>query len=82
MCTGVVIKRDGQRSIHCESVRELARWFAVLVPDKNYPKTRLDRMAEHCLCPINITESAKLSGYSAELDEGGMDFVVEKLATI
>lgn len=82
MCTGVSIERDGQRSIHCQTVRELARWFTVLVPDKNYTKTRLDRMAEHCLCPVDIVESAKRSGYTAEIEESGMDFIARKAVTI
>jgi hypothetical protein len=75
---GVVINRDGLPPIHCGSVRELARWFDVLVRDKNYPKTKIDRMASHCLCPIDIQESAKLSGYTAEPDDSCMDYIATK----
>lgn len=75
MCMGVIIERPGQRRIHCETVRELARWFEVLVQDAHYPNTKLNRMAEHCLCPIDVRESARLSGYVVEPDEGHIDWI-------
>lgn len=78
MCMGVVIKRDGLPPIHCGTVRELARWFDVMVPEKIYPNKRVDRMARHCLCAIDIVESARLSGYRAAPDDNYMDFIAEK----
>lgn len=76
MCMGVLIKRDGLPPIHCGTVRDLARWFDVLV--EHDPDRRVDRMASHCLCPIDIVESARLSGYSAAPDDRYMDFIAVK----
>jgi hypothetical protein len=56
----------------------LARWFDVLVVDEHYPDKKVDRMASHCLCPIDIRESAKLSGYTAEPDDSYMDYIATK----
>lgn len=86
MCTGVIIRRDGLRDIHCGSVRELARWFPVIVPDNRdlrpgeYPTPTIDRAAEHCLCPVDIQASATASGYSCEPDAGYMDYICVKSA--
>lgn len=84
MCTGVIIRRDGMIDIHCGSVKELARWFSVIIPDNRdlrpdeFPTPKIDRMADHCLCPIDILSSAKESGYLCEWDDGMLDMICRK----
>lgn len=85
MCTEVEIRRPGMRSLYVSTVRELARHLHTIV-DADYrgrPKSerRTNRMAEHCLCPIDIRESAKRSGFTV-VDEPGFcpDIVIQKVS--
>ncbi len=69
MCTRVIIDRPGLRPIECCSVRELARWFDGRPPtDRHYEGNAIDRMASHCLCPVDVTTWAESSGYEIEFD--------------
>ena len=64
MCTEVKIERRGLRSLYASNVRELARHLRVIVPGSHLNKsTRINRMAQHCLCPVDVEASAKASGY-------------------
>lgn len=84
MCTEIAIRRRGMRyDIYVSSVRELARYFPVIVTHPVYRSERpLRRMATHCCCPVDIHESAKRSGYEV-IDEPMQihpDIVVRKRA--
>lgn len=82
MCQEVEIKRRGMRSLYIGSVRDLSRHFRVIVPavygDGRTPR-KINRMAEHCLCPVDIEESATRSGY--RVVEAGVcpEYVVTKI---
>lgn len=84
MCMGVIIRREGQRDIHCGSVRELARWFTAILPSNDdlqsgeLPTPRIDSMAEDCLCPVDIPASAKTSGYACDVNESYLDYICSK----
>ncbi len=82
MCTEVEIRRKGiRRSFTVSSVRDLARYFRVIVPVASWPKSKhIRRMAQHCLCPVDVAESAKRSGYRVVAEPGfSPDIVVEKI---
>lgn len=73
MCCRVFIKREGKRPIECSSVKELSRWFPGKPPtDPVYDGMTVDRMASHCLCPVNVPAWAQASGYTVEHD--GLDW--------
>lgn len=83
MCTEIVIRRKGLRPLYIETVRDLARHFRVLVPASygdGRTARKVNRMATYCLCPIDVRESAKRSGYRI-VEEPGFcpDFIVEKM---
>lgn len=82
MCTEVDIKRKGmRRPLTVSSVRDLARYFRVIVPVASRPQSnRIRRMARHCLCPVDVAESAKRSGYRVVAEPGFCpDIIVEKI---
>jgi len=69
VCTTVIIDRPGLRSIECSTVNDLARWFVGRPPtDRCYEGNLIDRMASHCLCPVDVTAWAHASGYEIEFD--------------
>lgn len=78
VCTQVVIKRAGLRSISCGSVRELSRWFrSDPIPGKHLDRsTKINRMAEHCLCPVDLNGWAEANDYVLEYDCG--DYIARK----
>ena len=84
MCTEIAIRRPGiRRDVYVSSVRDLARYFRVIVSDGRYYSERpLRRMATHCCCSVDIHRSAELSGY--EVIEEPMqihpDIIVRKIA--
>lgn len=79
MCTEVEIRRRGLRSLYVDTVRGLSRHLRVIVPDDR-TRGKVNRMARHCLCPVDVAASAKRSGYRV-VDEPGFspDFVIEKI---
>ena len=79
MCTEVEIKRKGLRSIYIRTVRDLARHLSVIVPaDKT--TGRINRMATHCLCPVDVNASAEASGYRVVAEPMFCpDIIIEKV---
>jgi len=64
-----------------ETVRDLARHLRVIVPGGHLDRsTRVNRMATHCLCPVDVRASAERSGYRV-IDEPGFrpDIIIEKV---
>lgn len=81
MCIEVEIRRKGLRSLYVGTVRDLARHLRVIVPGAHLDKSaRVNRMATHCLCPVDVRASAERSGYRM-VDEPGFcpDFIIEKV---
>lgn len=80
MCTIVEIRRPGLRPLTLGSVRELARHLKNIVSAN--PEKTIDRMAEHCLCPVDIKASAEASGYEvvAEPCTGDPDIIIQRKA--
>lgn len=69
MCTRVIIGRPGMRSIECNTVNDLAQLFSGQPPtDPHYDGKVIDRMASHCLCPVDVKAWAHASGYEIEFD--------------
>ena len=77
MCTEVQINRLGAKPVFVSTVRELSEYFPVIVCGS--ADREVNRLATHCLCPVDIRESAKQSGYTIT-DEPGFapDFIVEQ----
>ena len=81
MCTEVEIRRPGMESLHATTVQELAQHLRVLVPGLHLdPTTKIDRTATHCLCPIDISESARLSGYEVvDVPWDSSEIIIQKI---
>ena len=68
------------KPLYVRTVRELARHFKVIVPGSHLDRsTRINRMATHCLCPVDVIASAEASGYRVVAEPGLCpDVIVEK----